>query len=102
VEQKDYPEIGKALPLYLKRTPQSTVLIEGHTDGTAVPQATIKLFLENRAKSHCRCVALGTFEVSEERVSAIGYGLKIAFVLTMTPQNTAKPTAVLFVIISSK
>jgi OOP family OmpA-OmpF porin len=71
VEQKYYPEIEK-LAMYLKEHPQSTVLIEGHTDdsGAASYNQTVS---EKRAKAIAD-VLIRTFEVSEERVSAIGYG----------------------------
>ncbi|MFT6403995.1 MAG: OOP family OmpA-OmpF porin [Marinomonas primoryensis] len=71
VEQKYYPEIEK-LAMYLKEHPQSTVLIEGHTDdsGAASYNQTVS---EKRAKAIAD-VLIRTFEVSEDRVSAIGYG----------------------------
>ncbi|WP_339718820.1 OmpA family protein [Marinomonas primoryensis] len=71
VEQKYYPEIEK-LAMYLKEHPQSTVLIEGHTDdsGAASYNQTVS---DKRAKAIAD-VLIRTFEVSEERVSAIGYG----------------------------
>jgi len=71
VEQKYYPEIEK-LATFLKENPASTVVIEGHTDdsGAASYNQTVS---EKRAKSIAD-VLTRTFEVSENRVSAIGYG----------------------------
>ena len=71
VEQKYYPEIEK-LATFLKNNPESTILIEGHTDdsGAASYNQTVS---EKRAKAIAD-VLIRTFEVSEERVNAIGYG----------------------------
>ncbi|MDE8601359.1 OmpA family protein [Marinomonas sp. RSW2] len=71
VEQKYYPEIEK-LAMFLKEHPQSTVLIEGHTDDTGAASYN-QTVSEKRAKAIAD-VLIRTFEVSEERVSAIGYG----------------------------
>ncbi|NLQ17800.1 OmpA family protein [Marinomonas sp. M1K-6] len=71
VEQKFYPEIQK-FATFLQDNPGSTVVIEGHTDdsGAASYNQTIS---EKRAKAIAE-VLIQTFEISEDRVNAIGYG----------------------------
>ena len=71
VEQKYYPEIEK-LATYLEEHPQSTVIIEGHTDDTGAASYN-QTVSEQRAKAIAD-VLIRTFEVSENRVTAIGYG----------------------------
>ncbi|ETX12349.1 flagellar motor protein MotB [Marinomonas ushuaiensis DSM 15871] len=71
VEQTLYPEIQK-LATYLNENPNSTVVIEGHTDdsGAASYNQTVS---EERAQA-ISDVLINTFQISEKRVSAIGYG----------------------------
>lgn len=71
VEQKYYPEIEK-LAVFLKENPDSTVVIEGHTDdrGAASYNQTVS---EKRAQSIAD-VLTGIFDVPENRVNAVGYG----------------------------
>jgi len=71
VEQVFYPEIEK-LATYLNENPSSTVVIEGHTDdsGTASYNQSVS---EKRAEAIAD-VLISTFQISEKRVSAIGYG----------------------------
>ncbi|MEP2619231.1 MAG: OmpA family protein [Marinomonas sp.] len=71
VEQAFYPEIEK-LATYLNENPNSTVVIEGHTDdsGAASYNQTVS---EKRAQAIAD-VLINIFEISEKRVSAIGYG----------------------------
>jgi OOP family OmpA-OmpF porin len=71
VEQAFYPEIEK-LSTYLNEHPNDTVVIEGHTDdsGTASYNQSIS---EKRAQAIAD-VLIDIFQISEKRVSAIGYG----------------------------
>lgn len=71
VEQAFYPEIEK-LATYLNENPNTTVVIEGHTDdsGAASYNQTVS---EKRAQAIAD-VLINIFEISEKRVSAIGYG----------------------------
>ncbi|NVK72639.1 MAG: OmpA family protein [Oceanospirillaceae bacterium] len=84
VEQKYYPEIEK-LAVYLKEHPQSTVIIEGHTDDTGAASYNQRVS-ENRAKAIAD-VLIRTFEVSEDRVKAIGYGEEKPMVENDSPEH---------------
>lgn len=71
VEEAFYPEIEK-LAIYLNENPYRMVVLEGHTDsrgGADYNQA----ISEKRAQAIAD-VLIKTFQVSEKRVSAIGYG----------------------------
>ncbi|MEO9274423.1 OmpA family protein [Marinomonas sp. 5E14-1] len=71
VEQSFYPEIEK-LAAYLNENPNTTVVIEGHTDdsGAASYNQTVS---EKRAQAIADML-INIFHISEKRVSAIGYG----------------------------
>ncbi|QUX94141.1 flagellar motor protein MotB [Marinomonas sp. CT5] len=84
VEQKYYPEIEK-LAVYLEEHPQSTVIIEGHTDDTGAASYNQRVS-ENRAKAIAD-VLIRTFEVSEDRVKAIGYGEEKPMVENDSPEH---------------
>ncbi|WP_421847915.1 OmpA family protein [Marinomonas sp.] len=71
VEQKFYPEI-ETIATFLKDNPGSTVVIEGHTDDSGAASYN-QMISEKRAKAIAD-VLIRTFEVSEDRVTAIGYG----------------------------
>lgn len=71
VEQSFYPEIEK-LATYLNENPNTTVVIEGHTDDSGAASYN-QAVSEKRAQAIAD-VLVNIFEISEKRVSAIGYG----------------------------
>lgn len=71
VQQKFYPEIEK-LATYLTENPDTTVVIEGHTDDTGAASYNQKVS-EERANAIAD-VLVEIFGIPENRVSAIGYG----------------------------
>ncbi|AEF53297.1 OmpA family protein [Marinomonas posidonica] len=71
VEQKFYPEIEK-LATFLMENPNTTVVIEGHTDDTGAARYNQKVS-EERANAIAD-VLVEIFGIPENRVSAIGYG----------------------------
>lgn len=77
VEQKFYPEIEK-IANFLKDNPESTVMIEGHTDDSGAASYN-QMISEKRAQAIAD-VLINTFEISDSRVEAIGYGEERPFV----------------------
>ena len=71
VQQKFYPEIEK-LATYLTQNPDTSVVIEGHTDDTGAASYNQKVS-EERANAIAD-VLVEIFGIPESRVSAIGYG----------------------------
>jgi len=71
VQQKFYPEIEK-LATFLMENPNTTVVIEGHTDDTGAASYNQKVS-EERANAIAD-VLVEIFGIPENRVSAIGYG----------------------------
>lgn len=71
VEQAFYPEIEK-LATYLNENPNSTVVIEGHTDDSGA--ASYNQSVSEKRAQAIADVLINIFQISEKRVSAIGYG----------------------------
>ncbi|KZN13878.1 OmpA family protein [Marinomonas sp. TW1] len=71
VPQKFYPEVEK-LATFLMENPNTTVVIEGHTDDTGAASYNQKVS-EERANAIAD-VLVEIFGIPENRVSAIGYG----------------------------
>lgn len=71
IEQIFYPEIEK-LAIYLDQNPNSTVVIEGHTDNSG--EASYNQTVSEKRAQAIADVLTNIFQISEKRVSAIGYG----------------------------
>ncbi|BFM49912.1 OmpA family protein [Marinomonas sp. THO17] len=71
VQQKFYPEVEK-LATFMTDNPNTTVVIEGHTDDTGAASYNQKVS-EERANAIAD-VLVEVFGIDENRVSAIGYG----------------------------
>jgi OmpA-OmpF porin, OOP family len=99
VEQKFYPEIEK-LATYLKENPNSTVVIEGHTDDTGAASYN-QTVSEKRAKAIAD-VLIRTFEIDETRVRAIGYGEQEPLVNNDSAENRQANRRVVAVISSNE
>lgn len=99
VEQKFYPEIEK-IAIFLKENPESTVMIEGHTDDSGAASYNQKLS-EKRAKAIAE-VLTNTFEISATRVEAIGYGEERPFVENDTETHREANRRVVAIISTSE
>jgi OmpA-OmpF porin, OOP family len=99
VEQKFYPEIEK-IAIFLKDNPESTVVIEGHTDDSGAASYNQKLS-EKRAQA-ISDVLTNTFEISATRVEAIGYGEERPFVENDTEAHREANRRVVAIISTSE
>ncbi|RBP83776.1 flagellar motor protein MotB [Marinomonas rhizomae] len=99
VEQKYYPEIEK-VAIFLKENPNSTVIIEGHTDDSGAASYNQKLS-EKRAQAIAE-VLTNTFEISDTRVESIGYGEERPFVENDTEAHREANRRVVAIISTSE
>lgn len=99
VEQKFYPEIEN-IATFLKDNPGSTVVIEGHTDDSGAASYN-QMISEKRAKAIAD-VLIRTFEISDTRVEAIGYGEERPFVENDTEAHREANRRVVAIISTSE
>ena len=95
VQQKFYPEIEQ-LAMYLEDHPKATVSIEGYTDDSG-PADYNKKLSEKRANAISN-VLTNTFNISQERVSSIGYGEEKHLVENDTPEHREENRRVIAII----
>jgi OOP family OmpA-OmpF porin len=72
VKEKYHNEIKKVAD-FMKQNPQTTAVIEGHTDGTHTAEYNLRLS-EARANS-VRQYLVNNFGIRASRLKAVGYGL---------------------------
>ncbi|UTV99895.1 OmpA family protein [Marinomonas rhizomae] len=99
VEQKFYPKIEE-IASFLKDNPESTVVIEGHADDTGAASYNQTLS-EKRAKA-ISDILVRTFEISELRIDAIGYGEERPFVENDTEAHRAENRRAVAIISTSE
>lgn len=87
IEQAFYPEIEK-LAQHLKENPNSTVVIEGHTDNTGA--ASYNQTLSEKRAQAVASVLVNIFDVEQHRVDAIGYGQSKPLVDNNSAENRMK------------
>lgn len=99
VEQKFYPEIEK-IATFLKDNPGSTVVIEGHTDDSGT--ASYNQMISEKRANAIADVLIRTFEISDTRVEAIGYGEERPFVENDTAAHREANRRVVAIISNSE